>query len=419
MSTVRTVLLVARREFKARMLTKANIIALVIILFLIAAGAVVTSYFLNKEDSTPTAHLVVDDSVSELEPFLEVAALRSGYLLDFQDLGEDEAQAILAGETESSEPLDAFMTGDPTAPDVTLANPDNHGVKGIIVGAVQSYTLTTTVLEMGGDPDVLERALSGAYPTFDSPTLSESERFGPEYGVSLAALMLLLFALINGGATIAMGIVEEKTSRVVEILLSTIKPSQLLGGKMLGVGVYGLSLMGILGGALLGAVTAIGLVDEIPVNLGWTFALIVLWFLIGYAIFALLFGAFASLISRYEEIQAVTTPLTFLILIPFYVAIYLVPFQPDSNLVRFLSQVPFMSPFMMPIRNAMGSVLWWEMLASVIIALLTIPALVWLAARLYQRGVLHTGGRLKLLDALKQGNPPKRASTSRGATRAD
>jgi ABC-2 type transport system permease protein len=298
--------------------------------------------------------------------------------------------------------LDAFVGGDPAAPDVTVANPDNHGVKGIIVGAVQSYTLTETVLDMGGDPDALERALSEAYPVFDSPTPSESERFGPEYAVSMVALMVLLFALINGGAMIAMSIVEEKSSRVVEILLSTIKPTQLLAGKMLGVATYGLSLVIIIGGALIAAVTGIGLVDEIPISLGWTFAFIVVWFLLGYAIFALLFGAFASLISRYEEIGAVTTPLTFLILIPFYVAIYLVPFQPDSTLVRGLSQIPLLSPFMMPIRNALGSVAWWEMATSILIVLITIPGLVWLAARLYQRGVLHTGGRLKLSDALRR-----------------
>jgi ABC-2 type transport system permease protein len=174
MSTARAIWLVARREFKARMLTKANIISLAIILTLIAAGAAVASYFINKEDTTPTAHLAFDDSVGELEPFLEDAALRSGYLLDIQDLGEDEAQAILAGEADSPTPLDAYITGDPTSPDVTVANPDNHGVKGIIVGAVQSYTLTETVLDMGGDPNALEDALSRAYPAFDSPTPSES-----------------------------------------------------------------------------------------------------------------------------------------------------------------------------------------------------------------------------------------------------
>lgn len=402
MSAARTMWLVARREFKARMLTKANIIALSVILVLIAGGAITASFFVNKEDTIPTIHLAVDDSATALEPFLESTAQQSGYQLDFQNLTKTAAQAILAGEADSPEPLDVYIDGDPSAPDVTVANPDDLSLQGVITGAVQSYALTEAVLDMGGDPDTLRQALARAYPTIDSPTPSESERFGPEFVVSTVALMVLLFALINGGTMIAMSVVEEKSSRVVEILLSTIKPTQLLAGKMLGVAVYGLFLVIAIGGALIGAVVGIGVVDEIPVSLGWTFTLIVLWFLLGYAVFALLYGAFASLISRYEEIGAITTPLTFLIIIPFYVAIYLVPFQPDSTLVRLLSQIPIMSPFMMPTRNAMGAVTWWEMATSVVIVLITIPGLVWLAARLYQRGVLHTGGRLKVIEALKR-----------------
>lgn len=402
MNTARTIWLVARREFKARMLTKANIISLAVILTLILAGSIIASYFLNKEHTVPTIHLVVDDSAADLVPFLETTAQQSGYELDFLDLTEGEAQAILAGDVKSAFPLDAFIGGNPSTPDVTVANPDDMSLQGVIVASVQSYALTEAVVAIGGDPDALRQELAKAQPTIDSPTPSESERFGPEYAVSMVALIVLLFVLINGGAMIAMSVVEEKTSRVVEILLSTIKPTQLLAGKILGVGLYGLFQIAVLGGSLIAAVTALGLVDEIPINLGWTFSLIVLWFLLGYAIFSLLFGAFGSLVSRYEEIGAVTTPLTFLVLIPFYVSIYLVPFQPDSTLVRLLSQIPFMSPFMVTIRNAMGSITWWEMASAIFLALVTIPALVWLAARLYRRGVLHTEGRLKFLEALRR-----------------
>jgi ABC-2 type transport system permease protein len=220
----------------------------------------------------------------------------------------------------------------------------------------------------------------------------------------MVALMLLLFILITSGSMIAMGVVEEKTSRVVEILLATIKPSHLLSGKILGVGAYGLFQMTVLGGAMASSLYILGVTDDIDVSVGGTLALIILWFLLGYTIFSLLFGALAALVSRYEDIGAVTTPLSLLVLAPFYTAIFLVPEQPNSGLVQGLSQVPFLAPFMMPIRNAFGAVTWVEMVFAILISLATIPALIWLAARLYQRGVLHTGGRLKIREALKNGS---------------
>jgi ABC-2 type transport system permease protein len=275
-------------------------------------------------------------------------------------------------------------------------------VQGIIGGAIQSRALDDAVREMGGDPDVLRRALADAQPTIESPSLSDEQRYGPAYGVAMVALIVLLIALISGCNMIAMGVVEEKSSRVVEILLATIKPTQLLAGKILGVGAYGLVQVAVIGGALTLSLYSLGVTDDIDVNVGGTLALLIVWFLLGYALFAILFGAFASLVSRQEDIGAVTTPLSFVVLAPYYLAMFLVPEQPDSSLVAWLSQIPFFSPFMMPIRSAMGTVTGWEMALAILLTLATIPALVWVAARLYQRGVLHMGGRLKVLDALRR-----------------
>jgi ABC-2 type transport system permease protein len=402
MNAASTIWLVFKREFKARMLTKANIISMAIMLALIAGGAITAGYFMNRESAPPTAHIAVDPPAAELTPFLNTSAAESGVTLELESMSEDEARSILSGETRGAGPLDAFVGGDPSSPLVIVADPNDARLQGIIVGAIQSRVFDETIREMGGDPDVLNRALAEAQPTIEFTGLTDEEKYGPAYGISMVALILLLFVLINSGAMIAMGVVEEKTSRVVEILLSTIKPTRLLAGKILGVGAYGLFQVAVLGGALAGSLYALGLTDDIDVSVGGTLALIVLWFLLGYTVFALLFGAFAALVSRFEDIGAVTTPLTFLVLAPFYTAIFLVPEQPDSTLVRWLSQVPFLSPFMMPIRNAFGTVTGWEIALAILITLATIPGLVWVAARLYQRGVLHMGGRLKLKDAFKR-----------------
>jgi len=91
----------------------------------------------------------------------------------------------------------------------------------------------------------------------------------------------------------------------------------------------------------------------------------------------------------------------FLLFVPFYVTMFLVPNDPDSTLVRVLSQVPFFAPFMMPVRDAFGALAAWEMPLAIAISAVTIPVLIWIAARVYQRGVMHTGGRMKLTEALR------------------
>src|SRR5690606_10008695 len=102
-----------------------------------------------------------------------------------------------------------------------------------------------------------------------------------------------------------------------------------------------------------------------------------------------------------EDIGSVTTPLMFLLFVPFYATMFLVPNDPDSSIVQVLSQIPVFAPFMLPVRDAFGAVAPWEMALAVAIALATIPVLVWVAGRVYRRGVLHTGGRMKLSQALK------------------
>jgi len=268
--------------------------------------------------------------------------------------------------------------------------------------AVQSYVTATQISDLGGDPTAFARAQADAVPHLEAVGEASSTFDDAAFGVSMAMISVLFGALIGSGSMIAMGVVEEKTSRVVEILLATIRPSQLLAGKVLGIGIYGLFQVLVLGGSLALAALSLGVGGlDLNVNIGSALVSLIVWFLMGYAIFALLFGGFAALVSRQEDIGSVTTPLLFLLFIPFYTTMFLVPNDPSSTLVRVLSQIPIFAPFMMPVRDAFGALQPWEMPLALAIAAATIPGLVWLAARVYQRGVLHTGGRMKLREALR------------------
>ncbi|WP_024288538.1 ABC transporter permease [Cellulomonas sp. KRMCY2] len=401
MRTRSVVWMVAWREIKTRMLTKANIISMAVMLLLIVVGSVVGNYFLTRDSAPPTRHIAVEQALSGLEPHLVTAAAEQEIDLEITTMTAAEAEQALAPDDGEST-LDAFLTGDPAAPTMVVASETRADVLAVVSAAVRTYVITDQIGALGGDPGNFEQAMAGAVPQVEPLEQPDMGRFdGPAYGVSMVMISLLLFALISSGSVIAMGVVEEKTSRVVEILLSTIKPTQLLAGKILGIGIFGMFQIVVLGGAMALALVALGLTDDLEMNLGAALIMLIVWFLIGYAIFALLFGGFAALVSRQEDIGSVTTPLMFMLFVPFYTTMFLVPEDPNGSVVRVLSQIPLFAPFMMPVRDAFGGLLGWELALSVVIALATIPVLIWVAARVYQRGVLHTGGRMKLAEALK------------------
>ena len=138
-------------------------------------------------------------------------------------------------------------------------------------------------------------------------------------GFAFFAVILLYGQLIGFGYFVAMGVVEEKSSRVVEVLLSTIRPRHLLAGKILGLGVLGvgqLLVLAVLGLGMAGAAGAI----QIDADLIIAAALALVWFLVGYAFYASAFACAASLVPRQEELQSVLTPLTMLLLVSFFVS---------------------------------------------------------------------------------------------------
>lgn len=401
MSTSRVIWRVAKREVKTRMLTKANIVSLSVIVLLIAVGAGVAHYFMDRDGEPPVSHVGVAAEVAELESYLDAVATSMDVRLETRTITAQEAESALADPPEGEEPLDAYLDGDPAAPRMLVADQPDEEVLQIVQGAVQSYVRTEQISELGGDPTAFEQRLATAAPQVEAVNQTEDDEFdGAAFGVAMAMISLLFGSLIGTGSLIAMGVVEEKTSRVVEILLATIRPSQLLTGKILGIGIYGLFQIVVLGGALALAALSLGL-GGLDIDVGSALVSLLGWFLIGYVLFALLFGGFAALVSRQEDIGSVTTPLMFLLFIPFYATMFLVPNDPDSTIVRVLSMIPFFAPFMIPVRDAFGALEGWEMLLSVSISLVTIPALIWVAARVYQRGVLHTGGRMNLKEALR------------------
>jgi len=225
-------------------------------------------------------------------------------------------------------------------------------------------------------------------------------------GIAFVAVVILYGQLLGYGFWVASGVVEEKATRVIELLLAAIRPRQLLAGKVIGIGVLGLGQLLLIGavGVVIGA--AAGQLD-VTGDVVSAVGVVLAWFVLGFGLYSCAFAVAGALVPRQEEIQAVTAPLTVIIVASFFLSFGALD-DPNSSLARVLSFVPPSAPLVMPVRMIAGNAAAWEVVAAIAVTLLAALALIALAARIYGAAVLRTGSRVSLRTAW-------RASGERGA----
>jgi ABC-2 type transport system permease protein len=216
--------------------------------------------------------------------------------------------------------------------------------------------------------------------------------------IATVSVFLLYGQLIGYCFAVAMGVVEEKSTRVVEVLLAAVRPVQLLAGKIIGIGLVGLLQLAVIGAIGLAVAIASNAIN-LPPDAAGTIGSVLLWFLLGYAFYSSLFAVAGAIVSRQEELQNTATPLNLLLLASFFVAFSSSVGGADSTLSRVSSFLPPVAPMVMPLRIAGGDAAMLEVALSLGIMLVSIVAVVLLAARLYEGAILRTGARVKLRDA--------------------
>ncbi|WP_461171161.1 ABC transporter permease [Arthrobacter sp. Z1-15] len=261
----------------------------------------------------------------------------------------------------------------------------------------QAYAELLDDIEVGAAER--EQAFEGALPEI---RVLDPEPTGQQLklSVGLATVMLIFLSTLVFGLAVAQGVVEEKQTRVVEILLSTVKPWHLMFGKVLGIGAVGLLQLIIivvvsLGVALFADVIPDGI--EVTSALGWGIA----WYILGYLLFCTVLAAAAAMVSRQEEVSSIFQPTLLLIGIPLIIGVTFVPADPANLWLQALSILPPFSPMMMPIQIALGVPLWHSLLA-VTLNILAIVFLARLAGRVYANSVLRMGRRVRLSEALSR-----------------
>jgi ABC-2 type transport system permease protein len=209
------------------------------------------------------------------------------------------------------------------------------------------------------------------------------------------------------------GVVEEKSSRTVEVLLARVSARDLLAGKIAGIGTLGLAqisltaLVALIAGAMVDAV-------DVPAVRGGVLAWAVVWFVLGYALYATVFGTLGALASRAEDASSVAGPVTVVLVLGFMLSFAAIG-SSYSTWARVVAWFPITAPFAMPNRIAMGAATWWDPLVAVALTVGTIAGLIFVGGRVYTRAILHNGATLSLAEAWR--GEPVRATTVAGDPR--
>jgi ABC-2 type transport system permease protein len=199
------------------------------------------------------------------------------------------------------------------------------------------------------------------------------------------------------GGTIAQSVVEEKQTRIVEILISSVTSRTLLTGKILGN-----SLLAFAQVVLLGACAVIGLSttgeSSVLSALGAPMAWFVIFFVIGFVLLAAMFAAAASLVSRQEDVQSTVTPVTMLVMVPYFLVIF---FNNNDVVLTVMSYVPFSAAVGMPLRIFLSQAAWWEPLLSLLVLIGGTAGVIMIAAKIYGNALLRTGAKVSVREALR------------------
>jgi ABC-2 type transport system permease protein len=217
--------------------------------------------------------------------------------------------------------------------------------------------------------------------------------------IGLLVAGVLYVTMVIYGQLVAAGVIEEKSNRIVEILLATVRPWQLMLGKITGIGLVALVQVVLIAGVALVLASATKLVSIPTLGIDVVISGVV-WFVLGYLMYALLYAAAGSMVSRQEDVASVALPVTLVLVAAWIIALTVAAPDPGSPATSVFSFIPLFSPVIMPVRIAAGVAPFWQVAISVVLVIATIYILVAIAGRIYRNSVLRVGGRVKLSDAL-------------------
>ena len=395
MSSFQTLLLVTRRELVERARSKAFIFSSLFTVVLLIA-AIGLPILLDSGMETYEVGLVGSDN----QPIVQAALDLGNADVDEGEDGVEIQTTSYASVEEAEAALDNDTIAAALVDGTGLITPAGTGIGGSDVESLLQRAAAVVRLDKVSG-EVAQAAQILSEDALEVRTLGaiDSDDTEARFLVAFGGAMLMYMAILSYGTWTLSGVTEEKTNRVVEVLLATVRPWQLLAGKIIGIGLLGLGQFLFTIAVAMGAIRITEVV-ELPTIPATTIPLLIVWFVLGYSLYSVGMGAAGALVSRMEDAQSVAAPFTVMSIVGFFGAIQ-VANDPTSLVARILTLFPPTAPFVAPVRAAFDAIPWWEMGLSVGLTAAAIVGLVRLGGRVYSGGLLRFGGKVKWKEAFR------------------
>jgi ABC-2 type transport system permease protein len=384
-SRLPAIVLVARREIRMRLRSRVFVGGTIVMAGLVVIGIVAASLLAGK---TSPVRVGFSGGSQALEQTFTASAAALGANVTVSDIAD-----VTAGKAQvSAGTLDVLVIGSATAPTAVAKEAVPSNVESALSLAAEAARLS----DAGLSPSAVKSAMSLVPVQLLTPPNPKDTQ---NLFAALALGILLWIALGQYGNMVAQGVVEEKATRIMEILLATIQPSRLLAGKVVGIGLVGLLQLTIVGAAALVAVHVTN-VAAIPALGAEAILGDICWFLLGFLFYATAYAGVASLVSRHEEVQSAVAPISVL-QIAGYLLMYAALPNPTGPLATVASLLPPFAPILMPVRMAVTDVPLWQIGLAAGLILVSLGGLTWLAGRMYTNAAMRIGTRVRFMDAFR------------------
>lgn len=405
-STWSLIRLIAAREIRQRLKAKSFYLLTAIIVIVILAVGIL--YRLIGDDGLDEVSLGV---MGDVPAEFDTAVRETGRLFDLAvTVTEIESVDIAGIDRIAASDLDgsiqqALRDADVDALLIPEANylvfPDNvdSTLNAVVSQAWASVSIVESMSEAGLSDAQIGQLLQPE-PLDAIASEDSNEVSGLAVLVGSATAVMLFMSLQVFGTYVLTGVVEEKSTAVVEVLLARVRSDQLLAGKVLGIGLVALLQFAVAVVSTLAALAISGI--SVPSEIWASVPTALLWFLLGYTMYSTVYALAGSLVSRQEDAQAAAAPIL-TVMLAGYMVVFLFGYDPYSQISTILSLIPPITPFLMPMRMAAGAAPIWQILLSVLLSLLTIFGAWKLSARIYSQVLLRRGTRIGWLDALRLG----------------
>lgn len=388
MSSWQAIVLVASRDFRERVTSRAFQLSTAVTVLFVAAWIIVPAIFFD-DDGEEWQVGVVGDEPAGLTTAVSVAA---GSNVDVVAVPLASPEAAETALTEGT--IDIAVDSSGT---ILVDNGTSQRMESAVLAAVATISITERADELGIEVTEVADLFTGGYEV-ESVTPAADEHDEENRIFAFFVTVILFMSIVTYGSWILIGVIEEKTSRVVEVVLGTLRPHHLLAGKVLGIGILGVAqiiLLSAIALILLPIQDAFQVPSAANSVLIWAFV----WYVLGFAFYAVAYAAAGSLVSRQEEAQNAAFPLTMMLMAAYFIASFSI--TGENTVLMIASLLPMFAPMTMPLRIAGGDAVVWQLIVSLSLMVITTYGLVRFAGRVYAGGLLQGAGRLKWKEAFR------------------